>query len=62
MQPLILDSVVARALPPEVDIRRPGRRTVAQWTAAEWLTYPQWAAEQPDGAEPDTVETRIFAS
>lgn len=61
VQPLILDKVVALALPPEVDIRRPVGRRVPLWTSAEWLTYLQWAADQPDGAEPDTVETRLFA-
>jgi len=61
VQPLILDKVVALALPPEVDIRLPAGRRVPLWTAAEWLKYIRWAAAQPDGAEPDTVETRLFA-
>ncbi len=61
VQPLILDSVVGNALPPEVDIRRPVERDAPPWTSAEWLTYLRWAAIQPDGAEPDTVETRLFA-
>ena len=60
VQPLILDSVVGRALPPEVDIRRAVGRNSPPWTSAEWLTYLQWAAAQSDGAEPDTVETRLF--
>jgi len=62
VQPLILDSVVGRALPAEVDIpRRPTRASAPRWSSRQWLTYLQWAAEQPDGAEPDAVETRLFA-
>lgn len=61
VQPLILDSVVANALPLEVDIRRPVGRNSPPWTSAEWLIYLRWAAAQPDGEEPDTVETRLFA-
>lgn len=54
VQPLILDAVVARNLPPEAGIvSKPFR-----WRSTEWLNYLRWAASQ--GEEPDHVEIRHF--
>ncbi len=56
-QPLILDSVVARRLPPDAGVRRP-----SAWGAGEWLSYLRWAADQAGrrGIEPEEVEMALF--
>ncbi|NJP32068.1 8-oxoguanine DNA glycosylase OGG fold protein [Micromonospora thermarum] len=41
LQPLILDSVVARRLPAGSGVSRP-----SAWLSAEWLAYLRWAADQ----------------
>ncbi len=55
------DCVGGDALASEVDIRQPVERDAPPWSLKEWLTYLRWAATEPNGAEPDTVETRPFA-
>jgi hypothetical protein len=60
VQPLILDSVVARRLPDEAGVRRPVGRRVPAWTSMEWLRYLTWAGAQAPGGESDLVEMRLF--
>jgi hypothetical protein len=62
LQPLILDSVVARRLPDKVGVRIPVSRRIPQWTSAEWMQYLRWAKDEAGGGEPDGVEMRLFAS
>jgi hypothetical protein len=62
VQPLILDSGVARALP---EAAGAPRRRRGGWRSAEWMDYLRWAAEQAqrpafDG-EPERVEMALFA-
>jgi hypothetical protein len=60
IQPLILDSVVARRLPDDVGVRKPIGRNAPQWTSIEWMSYISWArAQKPK--EPDEVELRLFS-
>ncbi|MGK5738573.1 hypothetical protein [Micromonospora sp. URMC 103] len=56
LQPLILDSVVARRLPAEAGVRRE-----SGWVSEEWLAYLRWAADQAHrrGVEPDEVEMAV---
>lgn len=57
LQPLILDSVVARRLPPGSGVTRP-----SAWGPEEWLSYLRWAGDQAQrrGIEPEEVELALF--
>ncbi|RKN58191.1 hypothetical protein D7193_06275 [Micromonospora costi] len=57
LQPLILDTVVARGLPVEAGVRRE-----SGWVAEEWLAYLRWAAEQARrrGIDPEQVEMAVL--
>ncbi|MGN9778797.1 8-oxoguanine DNA glycosylase OGG fold protein [Micromonospora sp. H33] len=57
LQPLILDSVVARRLPAGSGVSRP-----SAWLTEEWLSYLSWAAGQAHrrGIEPEEVEMALF--
>lgn len=58
VQPLILDSVVARRLPAEAGTA--SNRT-GGWGSEQWLDYLRWAHRRADGGEPDGVEMALFA-
>lgn len=60
VQPLILDSVVARRLPDNLGVRKPVGARVPQWTAQEWMTYLVWAKDQAGSGEPDRIEMTLF--
>ncbi|MEV1330900.1 hypothetical protein AB0J20_15130 [Micromonospora costi] len=57
LQPLILDTVVARGLPAEAGVRRE-----SGWVAEEWLAYLRWAADQARrrGIDPEQVEMTVL--
>lgn len=59
IQPLILDSVVAKRLPAAAG---GASRRRGGWSTEEWLAYLSWAHREAGGAEPDGVEMELFGS